>query len=149
MTNKENKEKLYDQASLHFMSGNFPDTLPIDQAYVHIGMYLGWIVDNNLYSDFFEKECDTQIFRFKQRQITPAILSEIWNGKLCSHFFTEEGNMFTFYYYGGGLYHKDYVQTLCNNFPSMYHINDSWDNFTKISAKITDRYIQWKKEIYQ
>lgn len=139
--------KLYDKASSHFMSGGFPDSLPIDQAYVHIGMYLGWIVENNLFSEFFEEECDTQIIRFKRREISPAILSEIWNGSLGSNLFTDTGNMFTFYYYGGGLYKKDYSVVLSENLPSIYHVKDSWANFEKISEKITERFNTWKKEL--
>ena len=38
------QKTIYDNAKSHFL-GNFPDSLPIEQAYVHIGMYLGWIID--------------------------------------------------------------------------------------------------------
>ncbi len=138
---------LYDKASQHFMSGGFPDQLPIDQAYVHIGMYLGWIVSNNLYSDFFEEECDTQIFRFKNKQISPAMLSEIWGGALGSNLFTQEGNMFTYYYYGGGLFKRDYEKLLATQLPSIYHVKDSWENFELISVKISEQYNRWCKEL--
>ncbi|MFQ3577082.1 MAG: hypothetical protein SNJ77_11670 [Cytophagales bacterium] len=147
MNAEKDSVKLYDKASKHFMSGGFPDSLPIDQAYVHIGMYLGWIVENYLYSQFFEDECDTQIIRFKRREISPAILSEIWNGSLGSNLFTEEGNMFTYYYYGGGLYNKDYISILSEGLPSIYHVKDSWENFDKISVKISQRFEVWKNEL--
>lgn len=141
------KVNLYDKASQHFMSGGFPDQLPIDQAYVHIGMYLGWIVSNNLYSDFFEEECDTQIYRFKHKEISPAMLSEIWGGSLGSNLFTDEGNMFTYYYYGGGLYKRDYEKLLAAQLPSIYHVKDSWENFDMVSKKITEQYQRWKSEL--
>ena len=60
---------IYDNAKTHFL-GNFPENLPIEQAYVHIGMYLGWIIDNELYSDYFEDEAEVQIIRFKRREIS-------------------------------------------------------------------------------
>ena len=47
------QKTIYDNAKSHFL-GNFPDSLPIEQAYVHIGMYLGWIIDTGLYSEYFE-----------------------------------------------------------------------------------------------
>ncbi|MGB3587580.1 MAG: hypothetical protein WBA23_13620 [Tunicatimonas sp.] len=137
-------KSIYDNAKTHFL-GNFPGDLPIEQAYVHIGMYLGWIIDNDLYSEYFEEEADTQIFRFKKREISCTILSEIWDGYLGHELFSEEGNLFTFYYYGGGLYRKDYEDLLSGNLPSLYHVKDSWDNYSKISQNISVRNRDWKK----
>ena len=51
----EIQKTIYDNAKSHFL-GNFPDSLPIEQAYVHIGMYLGWIIDQDMYSEYFEEE---------------------------------------------------------------------------------------------
>ena len=77
----DTKKTIYDNAKTHFL-GNFPESLPIEQAYVHIGMYLGWIIERDLYSEFFEEEAEIQIFRFKRREISCTILSEIWDGYL-------------------------------------------------------------------
>ncbi|WKN43233.1 DUF7832 domain-containing protein [Tunicatimonas pelagia] len=137
-------KSIYDNAKTHFL-GNFPGDLPIEQAYVHIGMYLGWIIDNELYSEYFEDEADTQIFRFKNREISCTILSEIWDGYLGHELFSEEGNLFTFYYYGGGLYRKDYEDLLSGNLPSLYHVKDSWENYDKIAQNVSVRYRDWKK----
>ena len=61
---KTDKKNIYDNAKNHFL-GNFPASLPIEQAYVHIGIYLGWIIETGLYSEYFEDEASNQIFRFK------------------------------------------------------------------------------------
>ena len=141
------KEKsVYDNAKNHFL-GNFPQHLPIEQAYVHIGIYLGWIIDNELYSEYFEEEADTQIFRFTNRQINCTILAEIWDGYLGHELFSEEGNLFTYYYYGGGVYHKDYTSILASDLPSIYHVSDDWSSYEKMGQKITERYQEWKKMI--
>lgn len=140
------EKTIYDNAKNHFL-GNFPNTLPIEQAYVHIGIYLGWIIENNLISDYFEEEAETEIYRFKRREITSAILSEIWDGYLGYELFNEEGNMFTYYYYGGGLYKRDYEMLLCKELPSLYHVRDSWENFEQISRQISSRFTDWKKLI--
>lgn len=137
-------KSIYDNAKNHFL-GNFPGDLPIEQAYVHIGMYLGWIIESELYSEYFEEEADTQIFRFKQRQISCTILSEIWDGYLGHELFSEQGNLFTFYYYGGGLYRKDYEEVLSSSLPSLYHVEDTWDNYEKIANSIALRFRDWKK----
>ncbi len=140
----EIQKTIYDNAKSHFL-GNFPDSLPIEQAYVHIGMYLGWIIDNDLYSEYFEDEADMQIFRFKRREISCTILSEIWDGYLGFELFNKEGNMFTYYYYGGGLYKGDYDEALVKKLPSIYHVKDSWDNYEEIKSRIDVRFNDWKK----
>ncbi|QCK15075.1 DUF7832 domain-containing protein [Mangrovivirga cuniculi] len=144
---KSAKQKtIYDNARNHFL-GNFPETLPIEQAYVHIGMYLGWIIQNELYSEYFEDESEIQIIRFNNKVISPALLSELWDGYLGFELFNKKGNMFTYYYYGGGIYKKDYQTVLAGDLPSIYHVEDSWENFDKISKKITERFNDWRKII--
>ncbi len=142
-TKSPQEKSIYDNAKNHFL-GRFPKTLPIEQAYVHIGIYLGWIIDNNLYSEYFEEEADIQIYRFKKREISCTILSEIWDGYLGYELFSEEGNLFTYYYYGGGLYHKDYQTLLAPDLPSIYHVKDDWDTYEKMGWKISGRYEEWK-----
>ena len=137
-------KNIYDNASEHFGLGSFPSALPIEQAYVHIGFFLGWVVENEKYSEFFEDEGFMNIFRFKNRQISCTILAELWNGKLGQEMFNEEGNLFTFYYYGGGIFKSDLVKTLGQGKPTPYHIEDSWENYEKMSAVISLRYRDWK-----
>jgi hypothetical protein len=143
---QESKKITYDRAKNHFM-GNFPEALPIEQAYVHIGFFLGWIIDHNLYSEYFEDESETQIIRFRMRQMSCTILSEVWDGYLGHELFSYEGNMFTYYYYGGGIYKKDYETTLAKGLPSIYHVQDTWENFAVMTKKIGERFEEWKKII--
>lgn len=145
-TSQSNKHKnfIYDRAKHHFL-GNFPSVLPIEQAYVHIGMFLGWICENDLYSDFFEEEAALQILRFRRRQISCSILSAVWDGYLGSELFNDEGNEFSQYYYLSGKYKKDYERTLAADLPSIYHVEDNWKNYEKMARKITARYKKWKQ----
>ena len=144
--NHAREKTIYDNAKTHFL-GNFPESLPIEQAYVHIGIYLGWIIEHELYSEFFEDEAEVQIFRFKRKEINPTILSELWDGYLGFELFNKEGNMFTYYYYGGGIYKKDYNDVLAGALPSIYHVNDTWENYYIMCEKISQRYNDWKKLI--
>ncbi|UII30573.1 hypothetical protein LVD17_19975 [Fulvivirga ulvae] len=138
------QKTIYDNAKSHFL-GNFPDSLPIEQAYVHIGMYLGWVIENALYSEYFEDEAEMQIFRFKRKEISCTILSEIWDGYLGYELFSKHGNMFTYYYYGGGLYKNDYDEVLVKKLPSIYHVKDTWENYEAIKTRIDTRFQDWKK----
>jgi hypothetical protein len=137
------EKTIYDNAKSHFL-GNFPESLPIEQAYVHIGIYLGWIIDNDLFSEYFRDEAETEIYRFKRRELGCTILSEIWDGYLGYELFNDEGNMFTYYYYGGGIYKRDYELILVKGLPSLYHVKDSWDNFGNISRVMDMRFKDWK-----
>lgn len=139
-------KNIYDNARNHFL-GNFPESLPIEQAYVHIGMYLGWVIENELYSDYFEDEAAVQIIRFQRRDFSCTILSEVWDGYLGHELFSKTGNMFTYYYYGGGIYRKDYEKVLANDLPSIYHVKDNWNNYNKMAEKISQRFLEWEKLI--
>lgn len=140
------QKTIYDSAKAHFM-GNFPETLPIERAYLHIGIYMGWIVEKGLFSEYFEDESDFQMYRFKNQDISCTILSELWDGYLGYELFSKKGNMFTYYYYAGGLYKKDYENVLAASLPSIYHVKDSWDNYEIMKATIDKRYAEWEKMI--
>lgn len=133
---------LYDHAEQHFL-GTYPDLLPIEQAYVHIGMYMGWVIENDLYSGYFGLEGSTEIFRFRRREISCTILSEIWNGHLASEYLNRRGNSFTRFYYASGLYRQDYEEVLGRDLPSIYHVADTWPNYDKLKERINTRYTGW------
>ena len=140
------EKTIYDNAKNHFL-GNFPDNLPIEQAYVHIGIYLGWVIERELYSEYFEDEASTEIYRFNRRELSCTLLSEIWDGYLGYELFDKSGNMFTYYYYGGGIYNKDYHDLLVVNLPSIYHVKDTWENFEVMCRKMDQRYKEWQEII--
>ncbi|BDC98989.1 hypothetical protein [Persicobacter psychrovividus] len=131
-----------DHAKLHFLN-KFPESLPIENAYLHIGMFLGWLIDSELTSEYFEEEAETEIFRFKLRDLSPMILSEIWGGALTHSLINEKGNNFAHHYYCSGEYLKDYELTLANGLPSIYHVKDSWKNYQKISDILDKRFEKW------
>jgi hypothetical protein len=139
------KKRFYDDARNHFL-GNFPN-VPIEQAYIHIGMYMGWIIESALYSEYFEEEGSNQIFRFKRKEISCTILSEIWDGHLQPEIINDLGNMFTTYYYESGLYNSDYSSLLVKDLPSKFHVTDTWENYEKIKQVINARFTEWKQSV--
>jgi hypothetical protein len=143
MTETDMQDKVYDLAKNHFL-GDFPSSLPIEKAYLHIGIYMGWIIDNKLYSDYFEDEASTEIYRFTRREIGCIILAEIWNGALSHELFNDEANLFTFYYYAGGIFKKDYNELLVKAHKTIYHVDDSWENYEMLKRRMNDRFEEWK-----
>ncbi len=140
------QDKVYDLAKNHFL-GDFPASLPIEKAYLHIGIYMGWIIDNKLYSEYFEDEASTEIFRFTRREIGCIILAEIWDGALSHKLFNDEANLFTFYYYAGGIFKKDYNEVLVKSHKTIYHVDDTWENYIVLKKRMNDRFEEWKSMI--
>ncbi len=136
---------IYDSAKQHFLA-HFPSILPIEQAYVHIGMFLGWMLENDLYSEEFEEEESLQILRFKQREITCSILSAMWDGYIDEQLFSQKGNDFVQYYYQSGKYRQDYQLTLTQGLTSMHQVTDTWENYEKIASVMSERFKNWEKK---
>ena len=137
---------VYDKAKYH-SDIDFPKGLPRKQAFVHTGMFVGWLIEHDMIAkDFLE---ETQ--GFKERKITGAQVYEAWDGCLTSQALTDEGNAFAKYYYAGadglgGPYFEDYEAALVGDLPSLYHVKDTWENYDVIKKKIDQRYEAWKKQ---
>jgi hypothetical protein len=137
---------VYDKAEYH-SDIDFPKGLPRKQAFVHTGMFVGWLIEHDMIAkDFLE---ETQ--GFKERKITGAQVYKAWDGCLISDMLTDEGNAFAKYYYAGadglgGLYFEDYKAALVGDLPSLYHVKDTWENYDVIKKKIDQRYETWKKQ---
>jgi hypothetical protein len=138
---------VYDKAKYHY-DGNFPKDLPIEQGFVHTGMFLGWILENDLYNqDFFQEIGLTDaVARFKKREITGTKVYEELDGSLTDEDLNEEGNKFAQFYFdfSKGEYQHDYARVFVGDLPSIYDVQDTWENYDKISRVITERYEKWK-----
>jgi hypothetical protein len=51
----------------------------VPYAYVYCGVYLKWVIENNLYSDDFLEKAGTEIHYFKTNKvISAALINKIW-----------------------------------------------------------------------
>ncbi len=74
---------VYDKAKWHY-GGDYPKGLPEENAFIHTGVFLGWLIDRDLYSDFFQEETEELIPAFKNREKTGAQVYQEWDGALCA-----------------------------------------------------------------
>lgn len=114
----------------------------------HIGMFVAWALLSNLGGDIHINEFPDNLQKLRQRQITPAqFFRASCDEKFWDEDLNDEGNEFTALYYemGGGLYIEDYSSTFDEDLPSLYHVEDTWENFDKLKPVIDARYIEWKK----
>ena len=138
-----------DRMDWHY-GGDFPEGLPTENGGTHIGMYLAWVINNDLIGEMHVEDASESILAVKNRQITGRdfLIQEcdekFWNDDL-----NEEGLAFTNYYYsddsGMKLYIQDYEQILSNEVESTYYVEDTWNNYDKIARVIDIRYKEWKE----
>ena len=116
---------VYDKAKYHY-EGDFPQELPMEQAFVHTGMFLGWIIDNHLFSDEFLEETEEEINKFKLRKMTGTQVYMFWDGVLSDDMLNDEGNQFAIDYFDfeKGLYLDDYDDVFleCD---TLYQVQDT------------------------
>jgi hypothetical protein len=148
---RENTVDVYDKAKWHF-GGNFPKDLEDFHGYIHTGMFLGWLIDNDLVSDEFKNENTEEIEQFKQQTLTGSqIFESCCDGVLTIEDISELGNRFALPYFDfdAGQYLGDYEKTLAKNLPSVYHVADTWDNYTTLKQILDERFSDWKNKNYK
>lgn len=144
----ENTVDVYDKAKWHF-SGEFPEDLDDFQGYVHTGMFLGWLIDNDLVSDEFKNDHVEEIEQFKQQKLTGSqIFERCCDGVLMLEDVSELGNRFALPYFDfdAGQYLTDYENVLAENLPTMYHVADTWDNYMKLKQVLDKRFSDMKNQ---
>jgi hypothetical protein len=134
-----------DDAKAHFLRG-FEIMLPLQQAYLHVGMFLGWVIDRGLYSEFFREETETQMRRFQSGSISCIILGEIWDGIVSYEQLSAEAQAFARSYYASGMYLQDYRKTLAQKKQSIYQVEDTPANYQTMRAQLDLRYAEWTKK---
>jgi len=152
----------YDDASWH-CEGNYPAGLPDENAATHIGMFLKWCICQDLYSEFLLEESGEEIGKVKADDMTGAQFLMYWDGKFLDDMLSETGNLFAKDYYGTGTkkskfakkfsdYDSDYHSIFNDKekrtgikYESIYHIEDTKENYDLVAKKIDERFAQWQK----
>lgn len=143
-TRSDNDVVIYDHASNHY-EGEWPEGIPHTQAYVHTGLYLSWVIIENLLSEEFLNSYVREIELLRQRKVTGPKLFESIGGKFTSTMLNQKGNDFTAYYFDleNGLYMYDYEFALARYVENPYCVEDSWESYDKIALSIRQRYEAW------
>lgn len=139
-----NSNDIIDDAKEHFRKG-FSVMLPMANSFMHIGVFLGWVIERELYSDLFADEGDTQIFRFLKHNLSCVLLGTVWDGCVSYEQLNEEGKGFAHDYYEAGQYLKDYRTSLAAGKKSMFQVKDTRANYEKMRKVLDKRYKEWKK----
>jgi hypothetical protein len=133
-----------DRADWHYGGQGYPAELPPENGGTHIGMYLAWIIHRDLGSATLRKHARDALPRLKQRRITgrELLFSEL-DEKFFAGLLTKVGKDFTRDYYDA--YIGDYAAALADELPTVYHVEDSWENYDRIAPVIDNRYARWQQ----
>lgn len=138
--------EVFDKAKWH-SDGEFPKGIPATQAFVHTGIYLGWVIDNGLTSAEFAADLQQEIQRFKARQLTGPGVYRAVDGVFSADMLSENGAAFTRHYFDfkKGKFLRDYEAMWVDRFPSAYHVPDTWESYDAIKPVIDRRYQAWRR----
>jgi hypothetical protein len=142
----------YDRMDWHH-GGDYPEGLPTENSGTHIGMYLAWIINNDLHGDLFRQESNESIQKVLRREWTGRdFLINECDEKFWEDDMNDEGNEFTKFYYetqeGNEIsyFFEDYAGLFGETVDSIYEVENTWDNYDKLRSLIDKRYSDWKSE---
>ena len=138
---------VFDKAKWHY-EGKFPKDLDEEQGFVHTGMFLGWIIETGLYSEDFVDDFKSEVRKFKARKLTGTGVYAAADGVFDAEMLNREGVAFAkaYFDFDTGKYLKDYDKILTRKLPTLYHVQDTWDNYDLIKPQIDKRFAAWKKK---
>jgi len=140
----------YDNAAWHY-AGDYPKELPRENGGTHIGMFLAWAIINNLESKFHRTESAASLAAVRARQMTGRqFLFQECDERFWEQDLNTRGNKFAKAYYDSKKeefsYNQDYFVTFGDDLETLYHLEDTWQNYDKIAAVISRRFEEWKSK---
>ena len=149
----------YDRIDWH-SGGKFPDDLPEENGGIHIGMFLAWLLNQGMASDFHRTDSPRELRRLANREMTGLeFLIDACDGKLWEDDLNDQGNAFTVDYYDAkstfARQHGSFLQDYCDVFnrhaaaqgfeyPSVYHVQNTWEKFDQLKPILDQRFSQWQ-----
>ncbi|WP_240764917.1 hypothetical protein [Paenibacillus dendritiformis] len=139
---------VFDKTKWHY-DGEFPQELDIFQAYVPTGMFVAWVVKNDLCSKRTRKSDASDIELVRQDKMTGAqFYRDNWDGVLSSSDLSAKADAFTREYLNihNDIYTAvDFTEIVAAGLPSIYHVEDTIENYRIIEPVISERYREWKR----
>ncbi len=130
---------------------NYTEGLDKVHAATHIGIFIAWIIENNLESEVLRKNSYNDIHNLRARKITGReFFLNNCNKIFQDKFIDKKALEFTLGYYLSSRedycqYIADYNEVFKNdNINSSYEVKDIWENYYRVFSIIDKRYNDWK-----
>ncbi|EKT62644.1 hypothetical protein [Providencia burhodogranariea] len=138
----------FDRMDWHY-GGDYPEQLPNVNGGTHIGFYLTWLIHTGLIGEFHLEESIDELAAVCERKMNGReFLITMCDEKFTNEDVNEEGSKFTEFYFqaeDGGFF-DDYERVLAQGLPSVYHVENTWENYDKIALVIDEVYNNWKND---
>lgn len=137
---------VYDKAKYHYETIN-QHGLSEEHAANHTVVFLRWLIEHQMMSDFFEQEAEGVLRQFRAGEVQIYRVYEWWDCCLVDDMLSDEGNAFAMHYFDfdRGRYIHDYIATLQDGLPSEFHVDYTEDAYQKMRQVIDHRYEEWKR----
>jgi hypothetical protein len=151
----------YDRIDWHY-GGEYPDDLPKKNGGTHIGMFLAWAFDRGMVGENHRDDSSKELEQLTRREITGLdFFIKVCDGKFWESDLDERGNAFAIDYYfdtdsAFAQQYGSYLEDYCNVFnqyaaehgfeyPSVYHVENTWENFERLKPVLDERFAQWQR----
>jgi hypothetical protein len=135
----------YDDWAWH-TGGKFPKRLPLEAGFVHIGLYLAWLVGREFVDPGWVRRAHAGdiVAAIRDRTLTGSALRGVSDGALTSAMLKAAGRDFTTaYYLPEDGYARDY-RGVFGRHADYYAVADNWDSYDKLAPLIDVRYDEWQ-----
>jgi len=138
--------EVYDKAKWHFQGDRYPASLPEENAYIHGGFLLAWLLKSNLLSASFLADNEASIAEFNEGRMNVGQLNEVAaDGVLDSEMLDEQGNGFAEEYISE-FYLEDYELLFEDDYEEFYDVPDNAENRQRVESMLDEAYSEWRDE---
>ena len=127
--------------------GAFPKGQAPEQGYVHIGMFLAWLIEHDMLGPKWVARTGTQpeIASIREAAVSPCALRDKTGGRLSSDMMTLEGASFAGAYYAPQYGYTADWRWVFGKPADKYAVPESWETYERIAVVIDMRYKSWVK----
>ena len=141
------REWVFDHAKWH-LAGEVPPGTTLSMAYVHIGMYVAWVVTRGHYDTRLFAELpngSAHLVAIARTVRVPAALRRQLDWSLPRALMDPVGRAFTDWYYGEehAIYLDDWVDAFGDD-ANAYRVPATRETFDRISKRIDRRFLDWE-----
>jgi hypothetical protein len=134
----------YDDWRWH-IEGQFPHDQPPEQGYVHIGIYVAWLIGRGFIDpDWIARAgVSRAVAAVAERREAPCALRDMTDGRLASDMLAPEGRAFTGAYYAPEYGYAGDWRRAFGRRADRYDVPDGWETFDRIAPVLDWRYEAW------
>jgi hypothetical protein len=125
--------------------GAFPKDQPPEQGYVHIGVFVAWLVERDMLDPDWvaASGLGEAVASIRERSGSPCALRDVTEGRLTGEMLTTEGKGFAGAYYAPEYgYARDWRRAFGRR-ADRYAVPDSWATYDWIAPLIDRRHREW------